>query len=460
MRRAALVGLALALIGPASASATDAPDLVPSLSSESGPTQVAHVYIDAFEEPGRLLYRFDALIVNQGGTLDLFRDATTGHAMQAVWSGGEPTTAPDPDSPPPAGPDVTIEDRDSSGAHFEYVFETDHDHWHFMGAARYTLLLPDGGMRPSDKVGFCLLDSFDTVGVVEYFPPSEHWCSPSDPDSEFTRMGLSPGASDRYASQRPFQWVDVAGLEPGTYTLRAEVNPFGYVNEADTSNNLIEEQRIVPGVRASGAQLSARSGSAGTARLTAELIGAGIPARRSPNCKPSQHSVSCYVWPAGRPVDFELERPPAHGSVSIAPAGDLGADATYAPNPGFVGTDSFTFTAKDARGLESAAATVAVTVAEQPVTRPSPAALVRGAAIRRRGGRWFAVLRLGMRGAVAGRLERGGRIVRRLRRRSLAAGRHELRLGRLRRRGRYRLVLTVRNGTRSRALTLRFRVRR
>ncbi|HEX2232685.1 MAG TPA: lysyl oxidase family protein [Thermoleophilaceae bacterium] len=459
MRRAALLGLAVALIGPASARATDAPDLVPSLSDESSSSQVAPVYIDAFEDPGRVLYRFDATIVNQGGTLDLFRDATTGHVMQAIWEGGEPTTDPDPDAPPPAGDDVAIEDRDSSGAHFEYVFEIDHDHWHFMGAARYTLLLPDGGTRPSDKVGFCMLDSFDTVGVVQYFPPSEHWCSPSDPDSEFTRMGLSPGAADRYSSQRPFQWVDMAGLEPGTYTLRAEVNPFGYINEADTSNNLIELQRTIPGVRASGAQVAARSGAGGTARLTAELVGAGIPARRSAGCKPSQLSVSCYIWPTGRPVAFEVKDPPAHGTVSIAQAGNLEADATYTPAPGFVGSDSFTFTARDARGLVSAPATVAVSVGEPLPVAPN-GRLVRGAVVRRVRGRWVAVVRLAAESVVGGRLVRNRRTVRRLRRRSLAAGRHSMRIGRLPRAGRYLLRLRARTGAGSQVVTLAFRVRR
>jgi hypothetical protein len=341
------------------------------------------------------------------------------------------------------------------------VFESDHNHWHFMGAARYELLLPGGGSRPSDKVGFCLLDSFDTVGVVEYFPPGDHWCNPDHPDSDFTRMGLSPGATDRYSAQRPFQWVDVASLAPGTYTLRAEANPFGYMHEADTSNNVLVVERTIPGVTASGAQLSTRAGTPGTARLGAELVGAGIPARRSASCKPTQHSLSCYIWPAGMPVRFELERPPQHGAVlSLAQAGDLESDVTYMPAAGFTGTDSFTYTATDARGLESAPATVAVTVAGSPAAAPPKTALVRGATVRKRRGRWFAVLRLARSGTVSGRLERNGRTLRRLRRRSLAAGRHEIRLGRLRRPGRYRLLLRARGARRSDSVTVRFRVRR
>ena len=48
---------------------------------------MAPVFVDAFEEPGQLLYRFDAVIANQGGTLDLFRGAGGG-VRQAVWPGG------------------------------------------------------------------------------------------------------------------------------------------------------------------------------------------------------------------------------------------------------------------------------------------------------------------------------------------------------------------------------------
>ena len=49
--------------------------------------QPAPVFVDAFEEPGRLLYRFDAVIANQGGTLDLFGGGDGGvrQAVLARW---------------------------------------------------------------------------------------------------------------------------------------------------------------------------------------------------------------------------------------------------------------------------------------------------------------------------------------------------------------------------------------
>jgi hypothetical protein len=88
----------------------------------------------------------------------------------------------------------------------------------------------------------------------------------------------------------------------------------------------------------------------------------------------------------------------------------------------------------------------------------------------RRGRRgWVVALRLSERARVGGRLERRRaaaaaparrwRPVRRLRPRTLAAGRHTLRLGRLRP-GRYRLRLAARAGSERARATLRFRVRR
>src|SRR5207247_2069414 len=94
----------------------------------AGPEQVAPGYVDAFTKPGRVLYRFDSVLLNRGGTLDLFRDPATRHAMQAIWAGGTPGSQPDPNQPP-TGDGATIEDRTPTGASFTY--SSAHRHWHF-----------------------------------------------------------------------------------------------------------------------------------------------------------------------------------------------------------------------------------------------------------------------------------------------------------------------------------------
>ena len=69
-------------------------DLVPLLptSVPKGVVNVAPVYMDTYTRPGHVLYRFDTVIKNLGGTMDLFMQG--GGAWQGVWTGGVPTTTP------------------------------------------------------------------------------------------------------------------------------------------------------------------------------------------------------------------------------------------------------------------------------------------------------------------------------------------------------------------------------
>jgi hypothetical protein len=189
------------------------------LPGEPPGSTVAPVFVDAYEEPGKLLYRFDAVIANQGGTLDLFR-GPTGGVEQAVYPGGEPPVAPRPDQTPTGD---AVVDRSSSGASFAYAYEKTHQHWHFSSAARYSVVA-GGTIRTSDKVGFCMFDSF---GPAHWFAYSvrgaagETWCAANNPGASTVRMGLSPGGADIYTAQRERQWVDITGLDPGRSAARA-----------------------------------------------------------------------------------------------------------------------------------------------------------------------------------------------------------------------------------------------
>ena len=67
---------------------------------------------------------------------------------------------------------------------------------------------------------------------------------------------------------------------------------------------------------------------------------------------------------------------PGHGTVSLATDGGF----TYTPDPGYGGTDTFTYIARDAEGAESSPITVTVTVtaAPVPVALPGSASVVEG----------------------------------------------------------------------------------
>ena len=78
---------------------------------------------------------------------------------------------------------------------------------------------------------------------------------------------------------------------------------------------------------------------------------------------PADGSASVQLTATGSAPEFRILRQPAHGTVALA-----GKTATYFPDPGFSGPDSFLFTASDAGGYIDAwsPATVSVTVGNPP----------------------------------------------------------------------------------------------
>ncbi|MDQ3823089.1 MAG: lysyl oxidase family protein, partial [Actinomycetota bacterium] len=330
-------------------------------------TQVAPVYVDAYSLPGRLLYRFDAVISNRGGTLDLWGNPAAGVVHQVVWRGGVPAQVPDPNyfAPHPA---ATVTDRTALGARLVYVTHGGHDHWHLLHAARYELVVPGGATRDS-KAGFCLVDTYDVpaaqaffvYGIVGVGPFT--WCKAGEPGARFVRMGITAGVGDVYRSQLADQWVDVTGVAPGAYTLRATVNPLGYISETNTSNNVVSETRTVPGVRASPVRARAVSGRTSSFQLSATVIAPEIPARASAACQPTPAAHDCYL-PATEsgPLEFRLDTPPAHGSVELSAPQGRAVTASYTPEPGYSGSDGFTYVATDARRLTSPPARVELSV--------------------------------------------------------------------------------------------------
>jgi Lysyl oxidase/Bacterial Ig domain len=343
---------------------SDLPDLVPALltSPTTNPLEVAPIYVDAYQKRGRLLYRFTAITVNQGGTLDVFQAGAGAPTQQVIWSGGNPPTQPDPNFFTPT-PLATVEDRSSTGANMIYDYKAGHNHWHFAGVYTYAL-----AGRPIAKVGFCFYDTAFS-GAAKWFKPGyigvgpNTWCAHGDPTATFIQMGISPGKADWYPAQVADQWIDITGLVPGDYTLTGAVNPFGYVDESDISNNTISQTRTIPGAIANAVALTARSGVRTTVNLSGSVVGPDIPARLSGSCKPTRKSTACYIMQASiTQLAFAIASPPMHGTVSITSQSGLTATAKYTSNAGYVGNDSFTYTTTDTRNLTSLPARVQITV--------------------------------------------------------------------------------------------------
>ena len=64
----------------------DEPDLYPVLPIDAiGETPA--IFVDIYEEPGKVLYRFDSVIANAGGTLQMYcENCTSARRPTASWS--------------------------------------------------------------------------------------------------------------------------------------------------------------------------------------------------------------------------------------------------------------------------------------------------------------------------------------------------------------------------------------
>ena len=364
-----LVGSAFAVAG------SSKPDMVALLPTDTG--HIAPIYVDTYTRPGKVLYRFSAVLKNLGGAMDLYMDPNSGAAMQVLWPNGNPTVKPDPNKVPNAAGIVKENRSQQVGAFFIFNPSQGHNHWHFQKAAYYALLLPGGGVRSADKVGFCMWDSWvmDGGGSTKYFPVGYKgsgpttWCAPKNPRATFTRMGISRNYGDLYAAQSTDQWVDIKGLKPGSYQIRATANPNGYIDESNPNNNTVTVTRTIPGTIADAASKNVAHGAATTFPITGQVVAPDVPARNNlavgqGACQDVRKDLGCYLFTSGNgPLTFSIGAKPNHGSLTILSQSGTTANVRYTPQAGFSGADSFTFTVVDNRKLQSMPATVTVNVA-------------------------------------------------------------------------------------------------
>ena len=330
----ALSGM-VAVRGGAAPVADQLPDLVADPPGTSA--------LQTYSRPGQanqLLLRFDGYLHNRGaGALEVRGSGPAGGRMSATSqriyrSNGTCT--------------------DDTTRNVEMVWEPEdgHDHWHVKHAARYSLWSADrtGMVAPAMKVGFCLIDSqhVDSHGPGSrvYTLSDNDFCAQGNSQVPSLVEGISPGWRDVYVRDLAFQWVDVSDVQPGTYWLRAEVDPDNWARESSESNAPAYATRAstIPGYVARGTDAGIVSTTAPTQiRLAANTYGSNL----------------------GAPA-FRITSPPRHGQLNRA-VGALfqGGDVIYTPDPGWLGPDRFTYEARDStsefpRHPVSAAATLGV----------------------------------------------------------------------------------------------------
>lgn len=247
--------------------------------------------------------------------------------------------------------DSTFYDDHSRPRQIHFENTDGHDHWHLMGAARFSLWNQAGTAQlvPASKVGFCLedgdpIDSFASP-TPAYSEAQIQRCKEGQPNASSVFQGISSGWEDVYGANLPFQWIDVTNVAPGLYRLGAEMDPNDYMLEGNEANNgptLATSSVTVPGYVASP-------------RATETSV-----------AKPRTIPLGALQYGTPGPRRFRIESGPKHGRLSSATGAFFsGPRVRYKPKRGFRGSDSFTFSARDASSpfpVRSPVATVTVRV--------------------------------------------------------------------------------------------------
>jgi hypothetical protein len=365
------------------------PDLV------ADPPDNVSLATDSSTGASRLLLRFDGYVHNKGpGALD-FRGSRsapkvskeTEEEVLRAWEKHEglPQKTEEEEATPPMGvfqrlfttnvEETNIErpheDVPSSGEMI-YVSADGHHHWHLQRVAKYSLWnsTKTAEVAPAQKVGFCLEDSQHVeAGIGPESPvyadnvaPYRAFCKEYRPDATSLYEGISPGWRDLYERELAFQWVDASNVLPGEYWLREDVNPLGVIQETGGENQpaYATKPTIVPGFDALAQTIGAQAGVASTVTLTSQ------------------------AWSDLATPRYAIVTQPQHGTLGTVEADHV----TYTPQPGYSGTDAFTFSTADPNSQfpqSPAVATVSVEVAVPPQPSVSiggaPATMLAGTSV-------------------------------------------------------------------------------
>ena len=360
---AAVIVVALAGTAAVRGGAAPVTDALPDLVADPPGSPVLQTYSYP-DGTNHLLLRFEGYVHNRGaGALEVRGSGPAGGRMSATAQRIYRSNG-------------TWTDDTSRNVPMVWEPQDGHNHWHIQHAARYSLWSADrtAMVAPAMKVGFCLIDSqhVDSHGPGSrgLHDPRQRLLRPGNAAGAEPRGGHLPGLARRVRDRDlPFQWVDVTNVQPGTYWLRAEVDPDNWARESNESNPsaYAAKASTIPG-------------------YVARAIDAGIVSTTAPT--QIRLATDRYGSNLGAP-EFRITAPPRHGRLNKAAGAPFqGTDVVYTPDPGWLGPDRFTYEARDSasefpRHPASAAATLGVGGLTPAVAiSGAPASMYTGARVR------------------------------------------------------------------------------
>ena len=350
---ACVAGLCLVLPASAPAATAQLPDLV------ADPPLFPELQNYSDESGTRLLLRFDGFVHNKGaGAVEVRGSARVGSEMTAV-------------AQRIFNSDGTWTDATAPRATLRYENGDGHRHWHLGQAARYSLwnATKTAEVAPAQKVGFCFKDSeqreLNVPDEPVYSNAGQGSCDQDKPTVSSVYMGISAGWRDIYQRVLAFQWVDVSDVAPGTYWLRTDVDPNDAIQESNETNApaYMSSSTTIPGY------------------IAQPLVRQGIE-----QGEPATLTLSAAKFGTPGAAQYRIVTAPEHGKLSVA-AGSwfAGPTLTYTPDPGYSGSDSFSYAARDSASpfpRNPSTATVALgvqrTKAEAVAISGAPAQLYTG----------------------------------------------------------------------------------
>ena len=229
-----------------------------------------------------------------------------------------------------------------------------HNHFHVMGMVEYSLWDTSGTVEvgSGSKVGFCLADIRERPDLHPNPGPQRYewtdgdlgpFCETNHPGATTLHMGISEGWQDVYAWNTAFQWVDISDVRPGYYRLGQRVDAEDFIVESDETNNglkLSHRWHVVPGYVARPATVRVDPGAAVRFKLGADEY--------FDDASLEDESARAH----------RIVTQPTHGRLDVNDTIAVTINGvehqaftdewvSYTPDPGYVGSDSFTFIALD-----------------------------------------------------------------------------------------------------------------
>ena len=203
---------------------------------------------------------------------------------------------------------------------------------------------PSGGpgsvVATSPKTLFCMTsDTF--VGGVPNTPPTNGYPSNACERPEGT-LGLSVGWGDQYDATDGGEGIDVTSLPNGIYWLRAEIDPYHYLQESNPSNNITDTELQIEGATVKVLEQTHPDSTPPTVALTSPAGGSTISGSATLTASVSgPHPINSVQFLLdGQPIGSPVTAPPytMQWSVGSTPAGKYFLSAQATDSGGFVGT--------------------------------------------------------------------------------------------------------------------------